>query len=645
MSNSDNDPTGEEETPSTEEFEGLPTFPAGTSNVHRRRLLKAMAGGSTVAVAGCLGNGDEDGEDDGDEDDGGDDGEEEPEPASFELSNLDPEEATVEVGETITVSADVANTGEEAGTATVNLAIDGASLASQDVEVEPDATETVEFSAGTDGFNTREYAHSLSLDDQELSGTFTLESSYWAADTQTAYAEQETMRPDVRPDTLVKDINVQVAFNDEEIIFRFHWDQPNEGGWLHDMLVYNGVEWVNHQNWDPWNLDEEGAPEGAMQHHQGMYEDRLSFMWDDGTVDGFENFGGWMTVMEGVRRLPGEAASDEVTDHPFFGEDGESANSSGKSDMRKYIPQSRNGEWWEHDWDDPKSQEELDQMLEDGEYLDFPMWRAHRSNPVGFGTNHYVLEYRNGQVEGSNTYGSQSWDPEAGPEYMFDPDIVENGAMDYNEIITDDNEPGPGIPDQQDYEQYALLDGENVVDFDPEVAEFEGAMIPRRVLSEPTEGGRSWRAEGVWEDGTWTVEMRRDLETEYVDDMDVEEGEVYTWSPAIHHGSSQRWHWVAYPYKLGLGVEPEYYGETEHGATELVAENVEDEPDWEDVQTYTIPLMYPGMVDWTWLTNGEHPRVDEVRDAEITIWEHHDENPEDFAQRMIDLEELMAARK
>ncbi|UWG52111.1 hypothetical protein AArcCO_2835 [Halalkaliarchaeum sp. AArc-CO] len=58
-------------------------------------------------------------------------------------------------------------------------------------------------------------------------------------------------------------------------------------------------------------------------------------------------------------------------------------------------------------------------------------------------------------------------------------------------------------------------------------------------------------------------------------------------------------------------------------------------------------IIYKGLfkLNWTWLTSGEHPRVDEVRNADITIWEYHDENPEAFAQRMTELEDAHAPRK
>lgn len=99
----------------------------------------------------------------------------------------------------------------------------------------------------------------------------------------------------------------------------------------------------------------------------------------------------------------------------------------------------------------------------------------------------------------------------------------------------------------------------------------------------------------------------------------------------MHHGAGQRWHWVAYPYKLGLGVKPDYVGEHyAHGTIELVAEEFSgEEPDWDDISTYTIPLIFPGLLDWTDLTS-DHPRAEEIRNAEITMWEFYEKDPESF---------------
>ncbi|MFP9192880.1 ethylbenzene dehydrogenase-related protein [Natrialbaceae archaeon A-CW1-1] len=434
------------------------------------------------------------------------------------------------------------------------------------------------------------------------------------------YSEIEKFKLDWVPKRILKNLNVKMAFNNEQFFFRFNWEQPNAGGWFHDYLIYHEDEgeWVRHASPDPWVADQDHPD------HIGFYEDRVTFLLDDGSVKGFENFGGWLTVHMGTRSLPGAATSEEVENHPHLGDDG-----LGRNDVRKFLPQSREGEWWESPWDDIRSQEELDQLKEDGVFVDLPMFRAHRSNPMGYATDHHVLEYRHGD-EGSNTFGSQGWDPETGPEYMFDPDVVENGALDHERMLEGDYRQDLFYDDRDEWlgeeEPYYLAD-EWMVEFDPEVAERDGAAIPRRPLQQPEGSAADWQCRGVWDDGEWTVDMWRDLETENpLDTKQLESGRVYDWAPAIHHGYNARWHWVAYPYKLGLGTgtEADFHAVQFDG----------DAPDWDDIPTHTIPLIYPGQVDWTWLTSKEHRGYIPTRNDEMSIWDVH-ENPRRMAAMVL----------
>jgi signal recognition particle receptor subunit beta len=110
-------------------------------------------------------------------------GDTQPAPANYDVSNLDaPDTATA--GDTIEVSADVENTGEQADTQTVEFRLDlnqdgtlseDEALTSQEVALEPGETETVTF-AGLDTTGlSGEYAHGVFTDDDSATATITVE--------------------------------------------------------------------------------------------------------------------------------------------------------------------------------------------------------------------------------------------------------------------------------------------------------------------------------------------------------------------------------------------------------------------------------------------------------------------------------------
>ena len=721
-----------------EEFNGTPVFPPGTSNTHRRRLLQAMAGGGTVAVAGCLDlfgdaslavqtdeamnvnetgatlNGELTELDGADEatvgfeygEAGGDLGESVdagtrsgPDFFEADVSGLEPgtdyefravaeADGTSAEGETLafTTEADpeeaqfsvaleapdelgineefelvgtVENVGTEAEIQEVTLSFEGETLGE---EVGDSVTEELDLDAGE--------SESLSLD--VLAGApgdgydFEIASDDDSATDsrrvgEPDYTEIDFMTPHWAPKDLAKDLDMQFAYNEEEIWMRFEWDWDVPNGWFHDLFVYDEDE----DEWSRYGEPNPGAADpdyGLGDEFDGFTEDRIAVMIDDGSVEGFENFGGWLTIHEGTRTLPGAVAGDEVEDHPHHGD------FLGNDDVRKYIPQSRGGDWWENDWDDVKDQSELEAMLEDGEFIDMPMVRCARGLPAGYATVHTILDHRHGALdpevwgpvehESTRVRDSRGLDEDGRPQYMFDTDLVENGALELDdiydgEITTDDVHAAIHRDPDRDEDAWPPDVEDTVEEFDPDVAEFDGAVVPRRHLfPDEVEGpGGLWKVRGGWEDGTWTIEMFKERETEYITEKDIEEGEVYTISPGVHAGGAQRWHWVCYPLKLAIGEDAEVpeewegWGDTTGTAVMTANQFDGDEPDWDDVELYTTAMMYPGLTDWTWLTSGEHPRVNEIRNADIQIWEYHDENPQEFAERMISLEERFAPRK
>ena len=84
------------------------------------------------------------------------------------------------------------------------------------------------------------------------------------------------------PKDLNAELNIKVAFNDKEVFFRFKW--PSESmGIYHDYLRYKGGKWVKTS----------GSSPGP--HPLKLYEDRVSFLLDDGSVRFFDSAGGYVT--------------------------------------------------------------------------------------------------------------------------------------------------------------------------------------------------------------------------------------------------------------------------------------------------------------------------------------------------------------
>ncbi len=89
--------------------------------------------------------------------------------SEFELYNLVVSPASIETGDTVTVSVTVANVGEESGSYTAELLVDESKVDEETVTLVGGASETVEFT----GVSGDEGTHTVSVGD--LSGSFTVE--------------------------------------------------------------------------------------------------------------------------------------------------------------------------------------------------------------------------------------------------------------------------------------------------------------------------------------------------------------------------------------------------------------------------------------------------------------------------------------
>jgi len=323
-----------------------------------------------------------------------------------------------------------------------------------------------------------------------------------------------------------KDLKVQAAFDAKNAYLRFQWKtQSAYPGTEHQYLRFDGKEW---KVWGFPKLDKI-VRDGQMQ---GIYEDRMSIMIDDGKVPGFAKQGCWLTCHDGQRDMPKQFTKDEVAANPML-------TAIKKSDVRKYLPDSRSDP---SDWKTGKTVEELAKIKAAGGFVDLIQWRAHRSYPVGMADDGYVLEWRLGDA-GKDMFGGNADAKTHAPKFMWD-----EKKTGYKSITIDQLRQG----------EHFLIREKNAVPFDPNAGWKEGDMVPDYVVSREDAKGSAADNNAIasWKDGMWTVVMIRPLGLNNADDKALQAGGVYNVGFAVHDDNiTTRGHHISFVKTLGLGVK------------------------------------------------------------------------------------------
>ncbi len=377
------------------------------------------------------------------------------------------------------------------------------------------------------------------------------------------------------PDPLTMPLQVQAAYDDERIFFRYRWpaERPHV---YHDMLRNEDGEWVRHGSSRPGpNPD-------------GTYEDRVTMLVDDGGVPDFGRYGGYVTVGDRMRFFSDSASPGEVAEDPHLGAELDA------SDVRKYLPATRERV---DDWRDVVDADTLAAQREAGYFLDLWHWRAGRSNPIGASDDQWVGEYRFGD-DGSGPY-TTNWDAETEqPRWMLDPDKVGRRALRWEDVISG----------EVDFDGVYYLSEDNRTEFDPDHDWQDGDVIPRRLLREPSgsRGSLAVHGQARWEDGHWDVTLVRELDTGHpLDDKILRDQGLYDIGIAVHRDATgSRWHYVSHPFTLGLGREADIPAVAFDG----------DGPDWGE-DWFEMTLFYPGQVDWPLLTSRAHAGAEDIAEG------------------------------
>lgn len=164
----------------------------------------------------------------------------------------------------------------------------------------------------------------------------------------TGVVEDDLERNIYIPKELTIPLQVKAAYNGRDIQFRYRWParQPSI---YHDMLKFEGGKWVRF-----------GASVAGPQ-PQGIYEDRVTMMVDDGSVPEFARYGGYITVGDRMRFFTDEAKPDEVKAHSYLGQKRK------QTEVGKHLPATRSNP---SDWASVLPEEQLADLRRAGYFLD-----------------------------------------------------------------------------------------------------------------------------------------------------------------------------------------------------------------------------------------------------------------------------------
>lgn len=403
----------------------------------------------------------------------------------------------------------------------------------------------------------------------------------------TGIVENDPERNIILPDDRLIEVKAKLAYNGEDVFWRFEWDAGDNAAIVHDLLEFRDGKWQQLKT--------------TPQDENRYMEDRFSIFLDDGSVEYFEQYGGFITATSDMRYMTSMADPEETEKYV------------GRNYLRKFLPETR---YDKNDWRTLKSEEDLDKLVESGYFLDFWHWKAHRSNPIGYVDDNWLLHDRKSDKGG---LGDENWDKEIEqPKFMFDPKITGQYAMSLDKVKN------------REYttEDYYFLNEANMIEFDPNHEWQEGDILPNWITSIEEDSSRSnIFAKGVLMDGKWHLDMQRAMDTGNPnDDKILHEQGKYTVAFGLHRNTSSRYHLTSFPHSIGFDREAEIEAVKFKGQT----------PPWDEIEWNTIQLFFPGQISWDHAFNSEKHAGGESVKNKIPIKEFHTE--EEFSYYGIESE-------
>jgi hypothetical protein len=385
------------------------------------------------------------------------------------------------------------------------------------------------------------------------------------------------------PEQLTMALQVRAAYDGRNIYFRYRWP-AREPQIYHDMLRYEGGKWVRIGRSVP-------GPQP-----QGIYEDRVTMLVDDGSVPEFEKYGGYIAVGDRMRFFTGEATKKEVEAHPYLGA------KRNQTEVGKHLPETRSDI---ADWRSVIPEDKLAAQRKAGYFLDLWHWRAHRSNPIDASDDQVIAEARYGDA-GKGPF-TDNWDAKSErPRLMFDP--VKAGGR--SALRWEDLQAR-----KLGFDDLYYLREDQSKPFDPSHAWKDGDVIPQRLLrsGDGSHADIKVHGKGRWKDGYWDVTLVRAMDTgNALDDKAFKDRGVYTVAFAVHRDTyGSRWHYVSMPVRLGLNRDSDMQAQEFSG----------DGPKWEQ-PWHEVKLFYPGQVSWPMLKSSMHAGAPKIRQGVPVKFRH-----------------------
>lgn len=387
------------------------------------------------------------------------------------------------------------------------------------------------------------------------------------------------------PQELTMPLQVKAAHNGKKIFFRYRWPAKQPSLYW-DVVKFEGGSWKKYGGETPGREPD------------GLAEDRIAMMVDDGSVPGFDRYGGYITVGKGLDGFTDAVDEEEVEKHPYLGK------KKGLDELTKYLPQTRTDP---ADWAAVISEEDLAAQRKAGYFLDLWQWQASRSNPIDMASDQFIAEGR--FSDAGKTVSYANWDEEKEqPRFMFDPAKTGGrAALKWDDVTQR----------KLGFDDPYYLREDQAKPYDPGYAWKEGDVLPRRVLrrGEGSAADISVVGKARWKDGFWDVTLARAMDTgNPQDDKIFHDHHEYTVAFAVHRDAlGGRWHYVSLPLKLGLNHE-----------TELAAVQFEGEtPKW-DQPWLDVKLFYPGQVSWPLLNSRRHAGAEKIRQGVPVKFRHNE---------------------